>query len=740
MKKRTLVCIIAVLMLAPVLGGCGKQKEEKAVNGGGDEYVYVPEYQILGGGDVHVSDAVIGKDQTVFYATRDETEIKIVSLDMESREAENLLTEPAENKEIACLNGDGEGNLLFAMIGYSEVEAGQMEEVLIKKLAPDGRELFSLDVSDILLQQPDFSYITAVLTDEEENYYICTGENIYVIRPDASLYSQMNAGGYINSFFRMKNGKIGAAYFCAQGFVLGEVIPGQKELKPVDSPISFDYGVYQGGKDTDLLYTQDGILHSCNLKDEKAEEVLRWMDYDVNSSNLTDVALLSDGRIAALTTDYMSEKGGTELVLLTKMRSSEVPEKKILTYGAFYLSSYAEKDIADFNRQNTKYRIMILEYGDASMSFDEKMEVYAKELEAGKIPDIIDLTYCPVPLETLILAGAVEDLTPYLEADETIKREDYIPNVFSAYERDGKLYAIMPYFGVEAFVGKADVIGDRKTWTVEDVIELLDSREAGAELLPGADKWSIMWIMCNMNQELFVDKNSGVCSFTGEEFKKILEFANRFPKEGKDDSTLDDLRSGRVLLNREVITSVQLYQMYEYMFGGAVNAIGYPAFGESGLTLKSNGTTVAMSAHSEYKEGIWEFIRFYLSEERQMNAGLPDGGFPILKAALEKQFEKDMEQQYFTDENGSQKKMPKITWMRTMGDGEFSIEVYAASREQVDRVREMINMAQNKERMDSEILNIILEEADRYFEGNMSVEDVAAVIQNRVQLYLNETN
>ncbi|EOS76141.1 hypothetical protein C819_01904 [Lachnospiraceae bacterium 10-1] len=740
MKKIRSICAIAILTLAFVLSGCGKQKEEGAVKSGDDEYIYVPEYQVLGGSGIQVSSAVIGNDQSVFYLESDGAEVKIVSLDMESHETTDLLVELAENKEIASLNSDGEGNLLYSVIGCSDMETGQLEEVVIKKMAPDGRELFSLDVSEIFLQQPDFYYITAVLMDEENNYYVCTGENIYVIKPDGSLYSHIDAGQYINSFFRMKNGKIVAAYFGAQGFLLNDVIPGQKELKPLDSSISFDYGTYQGGKDTDLLYTQDGILCSCNLTDEKPQEILRWTDFDVNSGNLTDVALLSDERIAAITTDYMSENGGTELVLLTRKKRSEVSEKKILTYGAFYLSFYAERDITAFNRQSQEYRIMVQEYGDASMSFDKKMEVYAKDLEAGNIPDIIDLTYCPMTLETLICVGAVEDLTPYLEADETIKKEDYIPNVLSAYERDGGLYAIMPCFGVEAFVGRADEIGEKKTWTTEDVITLLDSKEADTKLLPGADKWSILWIMCNRNQDMFIDKDSGACSFTGEEFKKILEFANRFPNEGNDDSTLDDLRNGRTLLNREVITSVQQYQMYEYMFGGPVNTIGYPSFGESGLTLKSNGTTVAMSAYSENKEGIWEFIRFNLSKERQENAGSPNGGFPILKSALEKQFEKDMEQEYIKDENGSQREMPKSTWMRSLGGEEFTVEVYAANEEQVARVREMIETAQNEESMNTEILNIISEEASGYFEGQKSVEDVAAVVQNRVQLYMNENN
>ncbi len=537
----------------------------------------------------------------------------------------------------------------------------------------------------------------------------------------------------------MKDGKIAAAYYDQVGFVVNEVIPGEQNLKPVESSISFDYGNYQGGKDKDLLYTQEGVLMTCDLGDEKPEEILRWTDYDVNSSYLSSVSLLSDGRIAALTSDFTSADGVTELVLLTRKKKSEVPEKIILTYGTYYPSFYAERDITAFNRQSQKYRIKIKEYGDASTDTSQKAELFSKELESGQFPDIIDLTYCPMSLETLISVGAIEDLAPYLDKDDTIAREDYVESALRAYERDGKLYAVMPYYGVEMLVGKISEIGEEKAWTVEDFMELLASKDNGVKLLSGADKSSILWVMCTMNQGLFINKESGECSFEGEEFKKILEFANRFPNEASDDTTLDDLRNGRTLLDRGRITSVTQYQMYEFMFGGPVNLIGYPAFGESGLSFFSNGTTVAMGSGSENKEGVWEFIRFNVTKERQENVGSPNGGFPILKSALEKQFEKDMEPNNMDDGNGGQKEIPRSTWTSSMGGETFSVDVYAATQEQVDRMREMIETAQSGENMEEEVLNIILEEAAGYFEGHKSVEDVASVVQNRVQLYLNET-
>ncbi|WP_160559081.1 extracellular solute-binding protein [Parablautia muri] len=745
MKKGIVLCIAAALAMAFIFAGCGKQKEETPAESKGagnvdeDGYVYVAQYHPVGEAGGEVGEAVIGSDQKIFWLEYGSTGTKLNSMDMDSQEKIQLPVELGEYQYITSLNADGEGNLLAGVTGYTDESNTKLVEVLIKTLDENGKELASLDVSDTFLQSSDF-YISDVYTDGDGNYYVCSGWEIYVLKPDGSVYSQVSPGQYINCFFRMKDGKIGAAYYDdARGFIVNEVVPGESELKPVNSSISFGYGTYQGGTDTDLLYTENGVLLSCNLTDEKPEEILRWTDYDVNSTNLTSVAFLADGRIAALTTDFMSPDGGTELVVLTRKPESEVPEKILLTYGTYYSSFFAERDITAFNRQSEKYRIMIKEYGDASMDYSEKAELFLKDLESGQFPDIIDLTYCPMSLETLISVGAIEDLNPYLDADEVIAREDYVESALKAYERDGKLYAIMPYYGVETLVGKVSEIGDAKTWTVDDVIELMASAENGAKLLPGTDKSGILWAMCTMNQDLFINKETGECTFTGEEFKKILAFANGFANEASDDTTLDDLRSGKTLLNNGYITSVSQYQMYEFMFGGPVNLIGYPTFGESGLTFRSNGTTVAMGSGCENKEGVWEFIRFNVTKERQENVGSPNGGFPILKSALEKEFEKDMEPEYTKDENGNQIETPKSSWASSMGGEEFSVEVYAATKEQVDRVREMIETTQSGAGMDQEVLNIILEEASGYFSGQKTPEDVASVVQNRVQLYLNET-
>ena len=72
--------------------------------------------------------------------------------------------------------------------------------------------------------------------------------------------------------------------------------------------------------------------------------------------------------------------------------------------------------------------------------------------------------------------------------------------------------------------------------------------------MPNTDKSGILRIMCTMNQDLFIDSATGKCNFTGEEFKKILEFANRFPKEVEYDpnapGAMEKIRNGGTAFNK----------------------------------------------------------------------------------------------------------------------------------------------------------------------------------------------
>ena len=60
------------------------------------------------------------------------------------------------------------------------------------------------------------------------------------------------------------------------------------------------------------------------------------------------------------------------------------------------------------------------------------------------------------------------------------------------------------------------------------------------------------------------------------------------------------------------------------------------------------------------------------------------------------------------------------------------------TEEKIAQYREFLEDARPLPLRTVPLLDIILEEAEYYFDGMKSIEEVSAVIQNRVQLYMDE--
>ena len=72
--------------------------------------------------------------------------------------------------------------------------------------------------------------------------------------------------------------------------------------------------------------------------------------------------------------------------------------------------------------------------------------------------------------------------------------------------------------------------------------------------------------------------------------------------------------------------------------------------------------------------------------------------------------------------------------------GEFDIEIQPATQADVDQVKDLVyNTTAVAGAVSDDITNIITEEAAAYFSGQKSAEDVAGIIQSRMQVYLSET-
>lgn len=746
MKKCTAL-LLSVLMLF-TLAGCGKDggqeaegkgQQESSRNQAEDEYVYIPEYRTLGKDGYYMGNAIFaGEDRLYYTGVTNDGVYHLFSMELEDGGVQEIPLSLEAGTAVGGLCKGPEDNLLFLLLRMSQdTEAAfPYEQIAFSVVSPEGNIVETVDVTNVLRNNPNF-YVMNMAVDGEGNYYIDADKLVYVFNPQGDLLFEVPVGQYINSMFPLKTGEVAVAYRADTGFKV-ETIDMAGGLQPLESKITFQYGTYQEGEQGDLLYTQDSALYQYHLKEEAPVKILSWVDCNLESTYIKHIKQISDEKLAVIS-DNWNSPDGMELTILTRKKRSEVKEKTVITYGTFYTPYFTDSDIIAFNKQSQDYRIEIKQYGDENTNYEDRITLLNADITNGQAPDLLDLNYIPYSLDDLISKGVLEDLAPYLEQDGELKREDFVESVFSAFERNGKVYGVMPGFGIQTLVGRAADFGDKEAWTTEEMISYADAQGEDTVLLANHTKDNILQTLCLLNADTFIDMETGSCHFAGEDFIRILEFANRFPDEITEyvefAREVDDIRSGRAGLMEAQIGSVAMYQLYEYLFGEPVLFIGYPVSGTRGGNIISpQGTTVGMNTASSNKEGAWEFIRFNLTEERQENIVYASSVFPSRKEALEKQFAEDIQPDYYEDADGSQKERPKFT----TGMGDFTVDVYAASQEQVDKVKSMIDHAVVSN-TDSQIMAIIYEEAEAYFSGQKSAEDTAGLIQNRVQTYINES-
>ena len=738
MKKKSiykkLFCLLLSVGCIAQLAGCGKGTDGKQENqGSSKDYVYVAEYQSIEAEDI--STTVISGDtifftEDVYNEEKDEYKQAICSVKIGETKPTELPIEIAENNFVNSLSVDSEGNLLV-ILNVNEGEGENMKSAyFLKHYKTDGTELISQDITS-LGDGMEYFYVQYVVTDAEGNIYLSAGENdIFILDKDGNQKGKITSENWINSLVMLPNGKAGISYWGNEGgCVMAEIDAASNSLGKIYKNLP-DASNGFAKADEDVLFVMNGsAVYKYDMNAETYEEEINWINCDINGDYVQSVSVLDDGRLLAVYRDWSSEETKTEFVYLVKKDASEVTEKTTITYGALYVDQTVKQNIINFNKTNEKYRIEVKEY--ATEDWETGVTQMNNEITSGAGPDIIDFSAGNVDM--YIAKGILEDLNPYIEA-AGIKKEDYVENAFNAYAEGDKLYGIVPTFGVLTVMGKTSDVGEKQGWTIDDVMSLMESKQEGTELFNYCSKDSILYYMCNMSLDSFINWETGECKFNDGYFEKVLEFANQFPKEveynEEGESVPSKIQSGKLLLQEIDVSDMKNYQMYSMIFGEPTTFIGFPSNGGTGSYITASNA-MGINVKSENKDGAWDFIKTFIEEDYQKNS--VEWYFPVLRSALDAQFEEAMTPEY-TEIDGEKVEQPKTTW----GWDDFEAEIYAAKQEEVDAVKALIESADGVVSNNEEISNIIAEEAAAYFEGQKSAKDVADVIQSRVQIYVNE--
>ncbi len=612
-----------------------------------------------------------------------------------------------------------------------------VEKYNLRVFDASGAQTFCAELSS-LIESEDYFYVSAfAVSGTGEAVLMANGNAIYVLNADGSLKGSIDTSDLsngISNFVTLGDGSVAALVYGEDyaAFDLRPVDTAAMQLGEATASLPTDaYSARPSGGGYDFCYNKGESFYGYKLADGSEEKLVTWINCDVNSNNLTSPYITEEGNIVCLSSEYSNTGDGatTYFITLTKTPYDQVPQKTTLTLACVYLGYDIKNQILDFNRKSSDYRIEVRDYSEFNTE-DDYSAGYTKlitEIGSGAVPDI--MVTDGLPIETFGAKGLLADLWPFIDADEELGgRAGVVEPVFNALSQDGKLYEISSSFYITTIAGPASIVGTEPGWTYEEMYAALDQMPEGCELFSlGTTRSDVFSSICMLNLSRFVDWTTGECSFDSDDFISLMEFANRFPETfdwehhewTNEDSDAYRIKEGRQLLVTLSLSDPYSYNYYSEMFNGDMALKGFPDVPGSGAVFNMNGTGLAIASTCKNQDAAWSFVRTLLTREYQENYTY---GFCTNRELCEENIQSMVGESYYSYD--------QVT-------GEEKEIIF--TQENADLITDLINnTSMVADYNTSQINDIINEEVAYYFSGEKTAQDVAATIQNRVSIYVNE--
>lgn len=402
-------------------------------------------------------------------------------------------------------------------------------------------------------------------------------------------------------------------------------------------------------------------------------------------------------------------------------------EKKVVTLSLKEPNPYYEAAAKKFKEKYPDIDLQIQSFkqpGEERVDMEKYIKTTNTALLSGKGADIIEVTGLPV--DKYVNQKLLLNMSDMLNQDKTVNKSDLQTNVLDAMKRNGGLYTMPASFFLRALIGDGDALQeanvkvDDKSWSWKQFGEiarkLVQQSESGKDrrhALGNESPEVILqeWVADSYGE--FVDLSTRKAKFDSPAFTDLL----RQVKKLYDDKILtaqpvDNERplfnSARILAPADFIghyTNPKLLQK------------PHPEGKTGGIRIVTT-SELAIQANSAVKEDAWKFMAFLLSEEVQSSPY--EEKFSLLKSVNEKKLDELRKQ----TKGGVYKH----------ADGKTA----KVSEEDFARFKQFLHTADNYSDLDVKVLNIIYDEAEAFFSGQKSAEEVAKLIQNRTTTYLNE--
>lgn len=765
MWKRFGVCLLSAAM-AVSMAGCGGEKgTDKNIQDQGPavikeienpEWVYVAEDFDLQFDAAAYDMTILGDHiySVLYDSTPDGNGISsLVKTSLLDGSKQEILTlGDGGNIGNYCVDKDDNVYVMNYAWNMDEITGEYSSEQSLVKYDKDGSEIFRMPLDEIL-QKEGLDYINYCMVDGENHLFLINDTKVLLMDSEGKAAGSVEIGtgmdSWMNNALLGDDGKVYLSMYeyneTGVKYKLVSLDFASKSIgKTYDNVPRFD-NISASGHGTFFICDEAKLSEYDPVKGETTK-ICDWLDCNIVGSNVANVASLSDGRI--LVTEVNWSENSDAFYTLSKKAGSEVAAKIPVVVATMGYDTTLANAAVKFNKSNDKYKIVLKTYVDYNGTWTENtwsdaVTAMNNDITSSNCPDIIDLDGAGINIQKLTQKGVFEDLTPYLEKSTKYKRSDFFESVLGTYEYDGKLVGIPKTFSLETLVGGAELAG-KNGWTLDEMMAYAEKHPG--KLLLNSNKTGAVYYMLMNSGSRFINRETGECDFNSPEFIKILEFANTFPAEYFYDEEYSEpsmIQNGDLLLAGAYMYDFREVQLYNEMFMQNAAFIGYPTDdGSNGVIMQANGG-YGITSKSPDKEGAWEFLEFFLSLGSDTDWSY---GFSSIKSVFEEAAEAACVVEYWTDEDGNvildEDGNPyemNAGGGVGFGDG-WTYTYHTPTKEEVAVIKGLVEGAKPGILFDEQIMTIISEESEGLFAGSKKASDVAAVIQSRAQIYMDENN
>ncbi len=607
----------------------------------------------------------------------------------------------------------------------------------------EGNQLYKQDLKELYIN--DYFYCSGLVFSEDDGLILCYNGGIVSYSQDNGFkklfdtekddkYSGQDFSPYLGS-----NGKVYVVnyneYGSAQLHVLDTKTGDIAEPSNALGNNYTDSSYLPGNGYTMYISNRDGI-YGFDAEKDSMTKLMDYMDsdFDINYA-LYNVVAISAEEFVAIIPD---EDYTYHLMRLTKVPATEVKDKKVLTLGGYYINYDVRTAAVNFNRNSDEYKIKIVVYSSYNTEDDwgAGNNRFNLDIVSGNVPDIVCFRATD-PVDSYINKGLFTELDSFFEKDPSVSEDNYVESVFNAYRKNGKLYQLIPKFYISTVATKTSYLDGKSTLTIDEARKLLEKTGADKDFAFGMqERNSFLENGITMSGDNYIDWENKKCSFNSDSFIGFLELAKTLPEKYKDDAwdvyEESFYRDGRSVFYNSFLTDFRSYKRIKQgTFGEDISYVGFPNDFGVNCTVIYPEAQLTISSQSSDKNGCWEFMKYFLSDEYQDSL---EYYFPVSKKALQKMGEESMHKLYYMDGD------KKVEYDDSYYVDDVEITIDPLTQEEVDFVMNLINSLEFAYCYNENVYKIIEEEASAYFSGQKTAKEVADIIQSRVTIYVNENS